>query len=479
MGWEVSLPFHVLGLKSYLMKFLKYRSKFKFTVSNFKFTSAEVELVDGQLDFAAGVGVIFSLTYKDKIAERNIFEIGLSPLQIPGIIVLGPMLTMDTGVGYEVSGFQSEGKFLARTNFGWSNMTAKLDMVGDTSYLGEWVPIVPRPLVSAELKGKATLDPYISAGLLFGVSILKGKFKARTGVEVRASLPVTASVAVSGSSDNDVTLNGDCRGITIELAAKLEIYLTVDITKYNRHYGIQDITVPVFSHCIPIPTAMQMDKLAPDVLPPIYIPANNHTKYVSITAEIGRRGIMQIIWLPWPIDTIAIVPPVGANVSAQAILSRLFLSSTTVPDTNGTVGAYDGRLLHFNGNDMAAFGVARLQLSRPDSISKSSVLVAFRSERGKNGKPAFVGGVTTASTTKLSTYYYPIVCLYSPGHYSGQKFQPATLFLATDPKAAPKAITDQNVVDKLNYPYQYPDINLLGGPRVEYCQFAPFTITQT
>ncbi|KAJ7199985.1 hypothetical protein GGX14DRAFT_314582, partial [Mycena pura] len=106
-----------------------------------------------------------------------------SPLTIPGIIVVGPFVSMHVGLGYELG---AKGKVIARNNIGWSKMTAKLDMLNSKkSRIGKWTRHDPVPLISVELEGYATLDPYVTAGLYFGVSILSGKFKVSAGIEAK------------------------------------------------------------------------------------------------------------------------------------------------------------------------------------------------------------------------------------------------------------------------------------------------------
>ncbi|KAJ7502681.1 hypothetical protein B0H11DRAFT_1674483, partial [Mycena galericulata] len=79
-----------------------------------------------------------------------------------------------------------KGKSLARNNIGWSNMKAKIDMLnGANSFIGEWTPTPPVPILSLELQGFAKLVPFIIAGLKFGVDILNGKLTIAAGLEVK------------------------------------------------------------------------------------------------------------------------------------------------------------------------------------------------------------------------------------------------------------------------------------------------------
>ncbi|KAJ7131839.1 hypothetical protein C8R43DRAFT_853040, partial [Mycena crocata] len=106
-----------------------------------------------------------------------------SPLAIPGILVIGPYLGLETGLGYELG---VKGTVLARNNIGWSNMTAKVDMVNaSNSFIGPWTRHDPMPLVSVNIEGYAKLDPYVSGGIYFGVDILNGKLEVSAGIEAK------------------------------------------------------------------------------------------------------------------------------------------------------------------------------------------------------------------------------------------------------------------------------------------------------
>ncbi|KAF7342514.1 hypothetical protein MVEN_01841500 [Mycena venus] len=349
-------------------QFMKHRSKFKFTLSK-GFTSAEVELVDGSIDFAAGIGILFDLTYRGKIVEKQFPEIPLSPLTIPGIFVIGPFLQMKTGLDYELG---AKGKVLARNNIGWSNMTAKLDMLDRTkSYTGNWTRHNPVPLVSVELEGYARLKPYVTAGLYFGVSILSGKLKVSTGIETAASLPVTASIAVKNGTDTAITFD-KCKGVTVSLDAKLEIYVILEVAKYTRPYPIKEWEFPVYSKCIGMEIAVEKDKLAPNVPVPILPPTDPNATYRTINAQL-KNQVLNVLWLPKPNGNLIAVPPAEV-VDGSGSMHRLFQSlNTTV--RNATAGVYDNRVLHFNKAFMYFAHVSPLLLSSKDAIPKNSIAV--------------------------------------------------------------------------------------------------------
>ncbi|KAF7342519.1 Apple protein [Mycena venus] len=443
-------------------QFMKHRSKFQFTLRK-GFTSAEVELVDGSIDFAAGIGILFDLTYKGTIFEQRLFEVPLSPLTIPGIIVIGPFLQMKTGLDYEL---RAKGKVLARNNIGWSDMTAKLDMLDRTkSYIGKWTRHDPVPLVSVELEGYATLKPHVTAGIYFGVSILSGKLKVSTGIEAEASLPVTASVAVKGGTDTAISFD-KCKGVTVSLDAKLEINLILEAGKFTRPYPISEWEFPVYSKCIGMEIAVQKDKLAPNVPVPMLPPADPNATYRTINAQL-KNQVLNVLWLPKPHCDLIAVPPAEV-VDGPGTIHRLFQSLNTI-ERNATAGVYDNRVLHFNEEAMYYNSVSPLTLSSKDAVPENAIVVALRSEIGKDGRPAFVGAVigNRAGDIEPGDYFYPIVCIYDPKYRT-----PATVFLAKDPVEGPKHLMRLGKLAHIPSPY-----SIYAGPPFDYCAFAPFTIS--
>jgi hypothetical protein len=51
---------------------MKYRSEFRFTLRNSDFINAVVEIVDGSLDLAVGVGIKFDRTFQPNSRKYNL-----------------------------------------------------------------------------------------------------------------------------------------------------------------------------------------------------------------------------------------------------------------------------------------------------------------------------------------------------------------------------------------------------------------------
>ncbi|KAJ7502685.1 hypothetical protein B0H11DRAFT_1989648 [Mycena galericulata] len=423
--------------------FLKHRSKFRFTFSK-GFVNAQVELVNGHLDFSTGLGLEFDLVLSGTLDEKNLVTIPLSPITIPGLIIVGPFATVDVGLGYEVG---AKGKFLARNNIGWSNMKAKIDMInGANSFIGEWTPTPPVPILSLELEGSAKLGPFITAGLKFGVNILNGKLTVAAGLEIKASLPVGISAVVETGNTVDTQFQG-CQGFNVTLEGEIEINVLLEAGPLKKPYNITPpFELPIFNKCIKLVEAERIDGLVPDVPPPMFLAANPDQVNRFITANFPN-GSLEVRWFPKPDNNIYAVPPLEAY-DAKYVLNRCFQGSTDVSITNATAGTYDNRVFIFNFKTMNQFGVAPLRVAPGNKVPVQSNVVALRSETGTDGKP-FVGAVTTASKG-FKPYYYPIICIYA------DRNKPAILWLAKDPEAGAK---------------------FLGRGQYATCHFAAFSIT--
>ncbi|KAJ7062452.1 hypothetical protein B0H15DRAFT_807876 [Mycena belliarum] len=188
--------------------FIKYKSKFKFTFSS-GFSYAKVDILNGAIDFSAGVGVVMDLNFNGTVGKQKLPNIPLSPLTIPGIIVVGPYILIQAELSYKVA---LTGKVLARASVGWSNINAEVDMVGRESSIGDWVKASTAPLVSVEITGTGSITPAVT------------KYDLAAGVEVKASLSLTLSAAITAGTGKPVEFQNDCIGINAELKANLEVY---------------------------------------------------------------------------------------------------------------------------------------------------------------------------------------------------------------------------------------------------------------
>ncbi|KAJ7092976.1 hypothetical protein B0H15DRAFT_833140, partial [Mycena belliarum] len=432
--------------------FFKYQSKFRFTFSK-GFTNAEVELVNGRLDFSAGIGILFDLTLSGTLAEKKFPTIPLSPLTIPGVITVGPLIQVTAGIAYQLN---AKGKFLARNNIGWSEMTAKIDMLnGANSFIGEWKPTTPVPVVSLELEGSASIGPFVAAGLKFGVDILNGKLTVAAGLEVKASLPVGISASIQAGTGMDTQFVG-CQGFNVTLKTKIEIYVLLELGSCTnqgsctKQYNLTEpIELPIVDECIQYELPLHrtitvtaltgtqdfnskdysMNKLVPDVPPPILDAYHPGQVNRLVTAQYEGGKTLQLIWLPVPNDNIYALPPLDKAEDARYVINRLFIGSSNVSDTKATAGSYDNRVFYYDsessvrsvkpaagpmGFSGSIGSYVPLRLASAEFVPVGAKVVALRMDTDDNANgPPFVGivGTSTRKTT-IEKYIYPVVCFY-------------------------------------------------------------------
>ncbi|KAJ7619846.1 hypothetical protein DFH06DRAFT_1341928 [Mycena polygramma] len=167
-----------------------------------------MNILNDAVDLSAGLGVVMNLKFSNTVSKEKIADIPLSPLAIPGIIVVGPYVR----------------KALARTSIGWTDIEAKVDLKNLESSV-DWTRKPAVPLTSLELTGSGTITPAVSMAILFGISAFK-KYDLAGGVEVKASLPLTISATVTAETGKSPEFK-DCIGVTSELKSTLEVYATV------------------------------------------------------------------------------------------------------------------------------------------------------------------------------------------------------------------------------------------------------------
>ncbi|KAJ7240673.1 hypothetical protein C8J57DRAFT_1527341 [Mycena rebaudengoi] len=230
--------------------------------------------------------------------------------------------------------------------------------------------------MSVELEGYAKLDPYVTAGLYFGVSILSGKLKVSAGIEAKASLLVTASVAVKGGTDTATTFQG-CQGVTVSLDAKLEIASGEHLIFHILSVFIPDVAQYSYRS--------GNGQLAPDVPVPILTPTVPNATYRirTINAQV-KNAMLHVLWLPKPNGNLVAIPPTEV-VDGPGSIHRLFQSLTS--ERNAAAGVYDNQVLHINALLMHFAHASPLILSPKDAVPKHSLVVVLRSEIGSDGPP--------------------------------------------------------------------------------------------
>ncbi|KAF7366201.1 hypothetical protein MVEN_00497200 [Mycena venus] len=440
---DASVTFGLYCVECRIYGYIKHQSRFKFSFLE-GFTVAEVDVTSGRIDFSAGIGIIITATYEVE-ASKTILTIPLSPLAIPGLIVIGPFVSVDVGVDLTLT---VTGKILARSNIGWTQMTAKIDMLdGSRSFIGDWNKTKPVPLVSVELSGSAELAPYIATGLKFGIDILNGKLKLDAGLQVKTSIVVTVSGAVNSAAP------ADCNGLTVTLGAKFDAAVVVEGGTYSETFFPQEFAVEAYSTCIGIANAVKVKELAPAISLPLLPVVYDDQLYVTISVD-NPKGNLHVMWFPPGDDKlkgIFVLPPLAGNDTDDSIImNRVFISSKNPnhTDCNATTGTADNRVFYIHDVLMLRFGASPLYIAPKDQVPRHfGTVMALRSEGSQKGGEAFSGGVVTNSLDvdkRLKRYYWPVVCTYD-----NQRLMPR-LFLTSEPVKFPATILDKQNDRKAN-----------------------------
>ncbi|TIA78266.1 hypothetical protein D6C76_04152 [Aureobasidium pullulans] len=149
--------------------------------------------------------------------ERPILEIPLTPdiglpgFSIPGVITIGPYLTVDLVAKIEV---EAVGQILAGVNLDWPEMSMFVDFLlpGSAKSYG-FSPIVT-PIFQASGEITATASLGIPIGINLGVSVLDGIWEEKLALVNTPAIQAVAEYSASYDNEQGVQLGGDeCPGI--------------------------------------------------------------------------------------------------------------------------------------------------------------------------------------------------------------------------------------------------------------------------
>ncbi|KAK7038715.1 hypothetical protein VNI00_010599 [Paramarasmius palmivorus] len=401
--------------------FVQYEAHFKYTLEKLQFTAATMHVKNGMFQFEVGVGVIADITIDGNLAEYNLPEVPLSPLTIPGLITVGPMINSAFGADWELG---ATGTFVARTGFGWKDMNIYLDLLNAGKSRAEpWTRLDTRPEIAASITGKATLTPYFAVTLDLAVNILKGKLIAGAGLEAKTKTPLSAELKLS--TDKGVGTD-ECAGATVSLDLAIELSLTLKLGKKltgkplgSKEFKPLDGIFPL-TKCISLPSAKAVAPIVPapplpaSILAPSVPYLNNATSDITlkkITSAQTPKGRFQLLWLPGDNNLYLIPRDDPALPSSEAMGSMLFV--TRKGDNNyATDGSGDGRFFHvYNDITQGKAKASRIRLATKDKVPKGSVIVTLRSD-SVDGTPILRAIAANADLDKGIGVFYLVACLY-------------------------------------------------------------------
>ncbi|PYI16279.1 hypothetical protein BO99DRAFT_435539 [Aspergillus violaceofuscus CBS 115571] len=220
-------------------------------VTNSTATSLYLEL-DLALFAELNVSAQATAAYSTDLWSYTYDALSVTAFEITGILSVGPSLTLGVGVEFGVTG---EANITADLSTQITRGTVYLDLLhSDASTSSGWTPT---QTASATLSGEvdAQLNPFADVELAVGVNVLNGLLEVSAGVEAKAEVVNTFSVAGAGdvSSTTGVTAvtgTGACSNgywFTSDFVFDVDAFVTslYSVTLYT-------VTVPIFAtECFP------------------------------------------------------------------------------------------------------------------------------------------------------------------------------------------------------------------------------------
>lgn len=367
VGCGVSGKIHVTGTVTFIVGKLSVSGNLK---------------ANGAIQAALELGIVAS--YKNTWTyTRDIANVPLSPLSIPGIITIGPQVTLSAGGSLTVD---AVGQLLAGAVLDWPAIQATIDIgdLGGSSASG-FKPHV-NPVFEVKAAVSASADAFLTLAVGFGIDILAGTIKKQVALVEKPDINVAAKVSgqasLSGGSVSGTIGNANCAGVALDVTFFNYVY--ADLAGSQK--DINTLSIPVLSKCLTIPKkrrslegSVTARALRLGHAPEARVPAEPRTtneNLSNMTAPVLNYTVLNAA------DGAGLEVHYADNGNLYAILD----TSTTahgVDDTilfaesaSGTVvGDSEGRLFHGYVDTLASMGVSRLRLADADHIPKTSVML--------------------------------------------------------------------------------------------------------
>ena len=197
---------------------------------------------DGNLHAGLQIGIVAS--YKDHWGfEKDIVTVPLTPYTIPGIITLGPSISLSAGAELDIL---AEGQLLAGIKADVPNFSARFDLKDhDKSVMPDFGPQA-QPVFDGKGKIVISADAFLALKLAVGVNILSGVFDKSVGIVEKPKLFLKAGVDASFSLDGGGQFaDPNCKGLNIELGFGNELYFDL----FGSKKMISDTKGPSWDHC--------------------------------------------------------------------------------------------------------------------------------------------------------------------------------------------------------------------------------------
>ncbi|KAK3621761.1 hypothetical protein LTR56_009720 [Elasticomyces elasticus] len=436
---------------------------------------------DGNFHGVLQLGLVANVQYEKPFEEQTLASLSLSDLVLPGIIQIGPTVSLSAGGSITLG---ANGQLIAGAVLDWPAIHAKLDVasLGDAQASG-WAPDID-PVFSVDGSVSATLDIHLRASLGFSIGLLNiAKFTTQVALIGQPGLKATAAYSNSATYGLD-----GCAGVYFSA----NVYNTVYADLLGSQKDIFDWTSPALSHCVKVGkrdinqgfayTPAMLPRMS---LPRIAAPVHKHkhrfgTKVArqegsasttTATNETGfdvasdnstysvvssLDGLFEIHWSSngniYAVTSNDTTEPASDDMDGPA-QDGVFDAEDVTTDFatyNETflLGDANGRVLTGYHDEFDTHTVSRVRLHQEDSLPATSLVLSMRKVKDLNGGPDILGVQDTAGRL-----YAPIVCAY-------EKLFPK-IFLAMDPAIR---------VDILN------DLASITGPGLTSCGYVPLML---
>lgn len=209
---------------------------------------------NGTLHGVFQLGIVAAAKYERDIGPVVFAEAPLGGIKLPGIITIGP--TLSIGAGGKITA-EATGQLLAGIILDWPSLVAKIDVadLGSTSASGFTPNITPVFNASGELSISA--DAHLNVALGFTVDLLNSKWRKQAalvdqpGVVVKAALSAEASLDANNNPTYQIG-NDNCSGIGITATPYKKVVASLSGFEDKEIPGTSWTAKDPLSACIPL-----------------------------------------------------------------------------------------------------------------------------------------------------------------------------------------------------------------------------------
>jgi hypothetical protein len=154
--------------------------------------------------------------------EQNLGTLGLPGLTIPGLLVVGPSVSLDVGATVNID---IEGGIAAGYQLDFPAISSHLDLFNNDYSASGFTPLVT-PIFDFETNITDTTTIYSLLSLRFGLNILNGKYQADVGLVDKPEVDSTATFTVYSEYDLADLPDGQviCEGVAFTIGVQDSVY---------------------------------------------------------------------------------------------------------------------------------------------------------------------------------------------------------------------------------------------------------------